>query len=281
MVWWAYQWQNSSLTSDAEFTMTPPALTQAAQLLWNHWQNSTRLAVLPEACRPKSRVEGYAIQAQLVALSGQATLGWKIAATTLSGQRHINVAGPIAGRLLQDKVLPNGSAVPLGNNHMRVIKAELVFRFAEDLPPCSMPYTELEVMAAIDAVLPGIEVPDSRYEDFCVVGDAQLIAENACAAWFVLGEATPVNWRALDFKTHVVKAFRNEVLAGEGTGALVLGDPKTALVWIANELSSVGEGLRAGDIVTTGTVVRPVKVEPGDEVRCDFGVLGTVSVRIV
>ena len=79
----------------------------------------------------------------------------------------------------------------------------------------------------------------------------------------------------------MVKAFRNEVLAGEGTGALVLGDPKTALVWIANELSSVGEGLRAGDIVTTGTVVTPVKVEPGDEVRCDFGVLGTVSVRIV
>src|SRR5487761_2678144 len=87
MVWWAYQWQNSSLTSDAEFTMTPQALTQAAQLLWNHWQHSTRLAALPEVCRPKSRVEGYAIQAQLAALSGQATLGWKIAATTLSGQR--------------------------------------------------------------------------------------------------------------------------------------------------------------------------------------------------
>jgi 2-keto-4-pentenoate hydratase len=261
--------------------MTPQALNQAASLLWNHWQHTTRLTALPEAYRPKSRMEGYAIQAQLAALSGQATLGWKIAATTLSGQRHINVPGPIAGRLLKDKVLSDGAAVPLGDNHMRVVEAELVFRFGHDLPPRVTPYTELEVMAAIDAVLPGIEIPDSRYEDFCVVGDAQLIAENACAAWFVLGEAADVDWRSIDFKTHAVQAFRNGVLAGEGTGALVLGDPKIALLWIANELSSVGEGLRAGDIVTTGTVVTPVKVEPGDHVRCDFGLLGELSARIV
>ncbi|MDE2342997.1 MAG: fumarylacetoacetate hydrolase family protein [Betaproteobacteria bacterium] len=261
--------------------MTPQAIQQAAQTLWTLWENTGRISALPEECRPHGRAEGYAIQAALAAESGQAVLGWKIAATTVSGQRHINVNGPIAGRLLQNKVLPPGASIPLGDNHMRVAEAELVFRFGRDLPSKPEPYGLDEVMAAVDAVLPGIEVPDSRYEDFCVVGDAQLIAENACAAWFVLGNEPFVNWRGLDLVNHPVEAYRNGVLAGEGTGAMVLGDPKTALVWIANELAALGLGLRSGDIVTTGTVVTPVRVEPGDVVHCDFGVLGTLDARIV
>ncbi len=261
--------------------MTPQASHRAAQLLWEHWQHTTRFAALPEDCRPRNRAEGYAIQAAMAALSGQPVIGWKIAATTLSGQKHINVDGPIAGRLLRQKVLAPGAAIPLGDNHMRVAEAELVFRFATDLPSRDKPYDEAEVMAAIDAVLPGIEVPDSRYEDFCVVGDAQLIAENACAAWFVLGEEALTDWHRLDLGSHPVRAYRNGKLAGEGTGAMVLGDPKIALVWIANELSALGLGLKAGDIVTTGTVVVPVRVEPGDAIHCDFGELGKLDARFV
>ncbi len=261
--------------------MTPQASQRAAQLLWEHWQQTTRMQALPEDCRPLSRTEGYAIQAYLAACSGHPVVGWKIAATTLSGQKHINVAGPIAGRLLQHKVLAPGAAIPLGDNHMRVAEAELVFRFARTLPARAAPYAEAEVMAAIDAVLPGIEVPDSRFEDFCVVGEAQLIAENACAAWFVLGEEALTQGHHLDLKSHAVRVYRNGTRAGEGTGAMVLGDPKIALVWIANELSALGLGLQAGDIVTTGTVVTPVRVEPGDAIRCDFGVLGELHARFI
>ncbi|MDE1942725.1 MAG: fumarylacetoacetate hydrolase family protein [Betaproteobacteria bacterium] len=261
--------------------MTPQAIQLAARMLWKLWENTGRIPALPEECRPLERSEGYAIQAALADESGQAVIGWKIAATTESGQRHINVNGPIAGRLLQNKVLPPGASIPLGDNHMRVAEAELVFRFGRNLPAKKSPYGLDEVMAAVDAVLPGIEVPDSRYENFCVVGDAQLIAENACAAWFILGTEPSVNWRELDLVSHPVRAYRNGVLAGEGTGAMVLGDPKTALVWIANELSALGLGLRSGDIVTTGTVVTPVRVEPGDAIHCDFGVLGTLGARIV
>ena len=260
--------------------MTPHAIHQAAQLLWQHWQHTSRVTQLPESCRPHTREEGYAIQEELAAISNQPVLGWKIAATTVSGQRHINVAGPIAGRLLQEKVLTPGAIIPLGNNHMRVAEAELVFRFAQDLPPRRKPYDVEEVMVAVDAVLPGIEVPDSRFEDFCIVGEAQLIAENACAAWFVLGESANTTWRSLNLVDHAVTAYRNGHLAGEGTGAMVLGDPKMALVWIANELSVLGHGLRAGEIVTTGTIVMPVRIEPGDRVDCDFGVLGRLHVQI-
>jgi 2-keto-4-pentenoate hydratase len=56
----------------------------------------------------------------------------------------------------------------------------------------------------------------------------------------------------------------------------VLGDPRQALTWIANELRTYGDGLRAGDIVITGTCVKPVALTPGDVVRMDFGALGAV-----
>lgn len=261
--------------------MTPRAIQQAAQLLWSHWQHTTRISTLPADCRPHTRKDGYAIQAELAACSGHGIMGWKIAATTESGQRHINVNGPIAGRLLRGKVLGSGADISLGDNHMRVAEAELVFRMAHDLPPRPAPYGQDEVMAAVGAILPGIEVPDSRFEDFCSVGDAQLIAENACAAWFVLGRELALDWRALDLASYPVRLYRNGVLAGEGTGAMVLGDPKIALAWIANELAALGIGLRAGDIVTTGTVVTPVKVAPGDFIHGDFGVLGALDARII
>jgi 2-keto-4-pentenoate hydratase len=66
----------------------------AAAILWQHWQQSTRLDELPAQCRPGSRAEGYAIQAEVAKLSGQSIVGWKIAATSTAGQQHIRVDGP-------------------------------------------------------------------------------------------------------------------------------------------------------------------------------------------
>jgi 2-keto-4-pentenoate hydratase len=76
-----------------------------------------------------------------------------------------------------------------------------------------------------------------------------------------------------------VNGYRNGELASQGSGANVLGDPCIALTWIVNELSQFGDGLLAGQIVTTGTCIPPIPVLPGDQVRMDFGVLGSVGAR--
>jgi len=65
----------------------------------------------------------------------------------------------------------------------------------------------------------------------------------------------------------------------ESSGAQVLGDPRVALTWLANELSELGVTLAAGQVVTTGTCLTPLPVAPGDHVRGDFGELGSVSLR--
>jgi 2-keto-4-pentenoate hydratase len=151
-------------------TLAADRCAEAAGLLWSNWLATTRIAALPEACRPRDRSDGYAVAAALAERSGQAVVGWKIAATSEAGQKHINVDGPLAGRILAGRLLRPGDPVPLGDNIMRVAEAEFAFRFADALPPRSAAYTCDEVMAAVGALLLSMEIPDSRYQDFTAVG---------------------------------------------------------------------------------------------------------------
>lgn len=253
----------------------------AARLLWKLWQQGRVFDALPEACRPRSRAEGYAIQARLPQVAGRATVGWKIAATSLAGQAHIKVGGPLAGRLLEGQVAGPGARLSLAGNRMRVAEPEFSFRFGAALPPRALPYGLDEVLAAVAAVHPSIEVPDSRYADFTVAGEAQLLADDACAGQWVLGESAGSDWRALDLARHGVhgrvRRADGTVRQREGVGANVLGDPRAALCWLVNELSGLGLGLRAGEVVSTGTCMVPLEVAPGDAVEADFGVLGRVA----
>ena len=116
--------------------------------------------------RPATRADGYAVQATLEARSAAPLYGWKIAATSKAGQAHIAVDGPLAGRLLRERVVENGGTLPFGANHMRVAEAEFAFRMERDLAPRATAYTVAEVLAAVDSLHPAIEIPDSRFNDF-------------------------------------------------------------------------------------------------------------------
>lgn len=260
--------------------MNHTAANQAARILWQHWSDGTRIDTLPAECRPKDRLEGYAVQAALARLCGQRAFGWKIAATSSAGQEHIGVDGPLAGRLFSGRVFQSGAEIVLGSNVMRVAEAEFAFRMETSLPPRDVPYGVDEVMRAVGALHCAIEIPDSRYRNFARAGAAQLIADNACACWFVLGAQAAIDWRGIDLAEHRVVARRNGTAVREGKGANVLGDPRLALAWIANELCRYGNGLEAGEFITTGTCVIPVEIAAGDDVVADFGGLGQVRASI-
>ena len=97
----------------------------------------------------------------------------------------------------------------------------------------------------------------------------------------VLGPAVDRPWRDLDLSSHAVKGLLNGAVKAEGTGKAVLGDPRKALTWFVNEASTYCGGVKAGQFVTTGTCIVPMAVAPGDAVTVDYGVLGTISCRIV
>ncbi|RWK02921.1 MAG: hydratase [Mesorhizobium sp.] len=260
--------------------LDPEKARAASRLLVCHWDNGTRFDAIPEALRPQTRAEGYAVQAHVMDRSAAPLFGWKIAATSLAGQRHINVDGPMAGRLLAERAVEVGGAVSLATSRMRVAEIEFAFRFGREISPRAEPYEIAEVMDAVATVHPAIEIPDSRYDDFCAVGAPQLIADNACANLFVIGEAVEDDWRNVDLAKHLVAAFVAGKSGHDGTGA-VLGDPRIALQWIVNELSGLGIALQPGQVVITGTCVTPISVEPGDEVTGNLGRFGRVSVRFV
>lgn len=252
---------------------------EAAKLIWRNWSNHSRIDSLPEACRPVNAAEGYVAQEALVKVTGWEPVGWKIAATSTAGQKHIGVDEPLAGRLLAGKLYRAGAVLPATHLHMAVIEAEFVFRLGADLPARARDYAPEDVVAATAALHVGLEVPDSRFEDFTIVGAPQLIADNACTEFFVLGDAAPESWRDLDLAAHTAHLNINGKKVADGIGANVLGDPLIALAWLANDRIAQGGALRAGEIVTTGTCILPVSIAPGDDVLADFGTLGTIGVR--
>jgi 2-keto-4-pentenoate hydratase len=249
----------------------------AAKTLHDHWQAGTKLGDLDPSQRPRDRAEGHAIQAAMERHFAGAPFGWKIAATSEAGQKHINVGGPLAGRIFAEQVIGDGGTASMAGNEMRVGEPEFAFRMGRNLPPRAAPYPVAEVLAAVDTLHPAIELPDSRFADFVAAGEAQLIADNACAHLFVLGEPTRADWRAVDLvEQRPVVTLRGQRFVGHGRN--VLGDPRVALAWLANELRSLGVMLKAGEVVTTGTCHSPLPIASGDRFAADFGIFGKVAV---
>ena len=132
-------------------------IAAASRTISGHWRAGTKLAALEASQRPHARKDGYAIQAELEK-SGK-LFGWKIAATSEAGQKHINVPGPQAGRIMADTVIADGGTASMHGNEMRVAEPEFCFRMARDLPPRSSPYSVAEVLDAVGTLHPAIEIP--------------------------------------------------------------------------------------------------------------------------
>ncbi|MFT5174640.1 MAG: 2-keto-4-pentenoate hydratase [Gammaproteobacteria bacterium] len=253
---------------------------QAATLIARCWRDGDKCADLPCAVRPRSLAEGYQVQAQLPAVMGDTVVGYKLAATAEAGQRHIGVDAPVIGQLLATRIADDGATLAMQGNRMLVAECEIVFKLAHDLPPRDTPYSRDEVMAAVASLHPALEIPDSRFEDFANAGAAQLAADNACTHWLVVGSATNAQWREADLAEHATSLHINGTVVSRGRGADVLGDPRTALTWLANQFAILGDGLRAGQMVTTGCTGQPTAIVSGDQIIADLGEFGRVSARI-
>ena len=254
----------------------------AAQQLLSAWQAQHQIEAINPTVRPHTRGEGYAVQQALFEATGDKAIGWKIAATSTAGQAHIGVSGPLAGRLLASRCLADGATVSMLGNVMHVIEAEFAFRMGADvLAVGDAPLTVQQVMAQVAELHLAIEIPNSRYQDFVTAGEAQLIADFACASHMVLGSAVTTDWRKVDLAAQAVQVSRGGEVVAQGKGANALGDPRVALTWLANELLSHGMCLRQGEVVITGTCVVPVPVEEGQHLAAQFPGLGEVSVAIV
>lgn len=255
--------------------MKPQSARFAADLLAGAWHTGMTLPQLPPECRPRTAAEGYRIQDLLAQELDFEVAGWKIGGTSAAARKILKARGPFAGRVFAGRVFPSGVSLPPLVYRMRGLEGEFVFRLRRDLPPRKRAYSAAEAADAVGAMMPGIEIIDSRYTDWLKVNVPSIVADQGANGALVLG--APVrNWRRLDLARQAVRMVVNGRTVGAGTGADCLGGPLKALAWLAN-LMRRRRGLAAGQIVSTGTCTGLHFAAPGDRIRADFGRLGAVE----
>jgi 2-keto-4-pentenoate hydratase len=252
-------------------------MTDLAKRLWQA-RHSGGVVHLDDVVPPKSSQEAYAIQHEIAALCGEPARGFKVGSTSLEAQRLLGTNEPGSGLLLAPYVFENPARISIAPAHTPAVEGEFAFKLGRDLPPRTAPYASNEIADAVDAVAGAIEVVGTRFSGGLAGKGRWLVTADCGANIAFVGGPWRHDWRRLDLKTHPVAMTINGALRGTGTGARALGDPMNVLLWLANQQSAAGRGLKSGEIVSTGTCTGLDPARPGDRVQADFGELGTVEI---
>lgn len=254
---------------------------RATELIAAHAARQPFVPFTGEAALP-SLTAAYGVQRHyiktLAAQLGTTIAGYKIGLTSPRMQAMCGIDSPIAGRVLATRLLADGVVLRRGDYGRLGIEFEIGVRLGADLPASAAPHGYDSVAAAVAAVAPAVEVVDDRAANYQGLDMRSLIADNSWNAGVILG-AWQCPWPELADLAGVV--WRNGEECDRGHGRDVLGHPFHALTWLANHLAESGEGLRAGDVVATGSIV-PTRFPAAPETyRYGLAGLGEISFSVV
>jgi 2-keto-4-pentenoate hydratase len=222
--------------------------------------------------------DAYAIQTINIErriAAGERVIGRKVGLTSKPMQELLGVDEPDFGVLTDAMLVEDGDVIPLSRLVQPRMEAELAFVMSRDLAGPGI--SAAVALDAIAGVLPAVEVVDSRVADW-KIKLVDTVADNASSGLFVIGgRMRPV--AELDLRLLGVAVSRNGELLDTGAGAAILGNPARCVAWLANKLGSLGDGIKAGDIVLPGAVHKMVPAQPGDVFRAEYAHLGAVTVR--
>lgn len=263
--------------------MDAGALSRLADTLCDARLSASPLPDIADADSPQTVTDGYAAQAALheryCAATGGNLSGWKVGATTTDMQAYLGVDGPAYGRILSTNMHETGAALAAAGFCNPGIECEIALRIGADAEDRT--YDRETIGDIIDTVIPAIELVENRYGDFLARGTPTLIADDFFHKACVLGAPVP-DWRGIDLATVAGRTLIAGDEKGNGLGADVMGHPLEAVVWLANKLAEHGGGLKAGQIVLTGSVAPVIWIEnPTAEARIELDGLGSVSLSIV
>jgi 2-oxo-hept-3-ene-1,7-dioate hydratase len=265
--------------------MLPAAVvTELAQKLYWARKDRVQLRHFSKDYPQMTIEDGYAIQrawVQLELADGHIIKGRKIGLTSRAMQQASQITEPDYAPLMDDMFFESGAEVPIERFIAPRVEVELAFVLNKPLRGPSV--TLVDVLEATAYVTPALEIIDARIEQFDRDTNAprkvfDTIADFAANAGVVPG-GRQVPPDGLDLRWVGALLYKNAVIEETGLAAGVLDHPATAVAWLANKIARYDEGLRAGDIVLSGSFTRPTTAKQGDALRADFGPLGTISVR--
>ncbi len=257
--------------------LTPSAV--ARQLFEEHGAGTRFHTLAPEA-GVSDLASAYAVQRELVELlrpANGATAGYKIGLTSARMQKMCNIDQPIAGVVLARRLARSGVTLNARNYGRLGVEFEVGVRLGRDLSPAGAPYDAQTVGRAVDGVCAAVEVVDDRNADYKSLDVLSLIADNSWNAGAILDEFH-ASWPDLAAAKGVLRIDGKEIDSGHGRD--VLGHPFVPLAWLANRLAAEGAGLKAGDIVLTGSLVTTKFPKESGSYRYELAGIGAVDFSV-
>lgn len=262
--------------------MTPDQITTAAEMLLKAERTGKQCGLLSLIYPDMTLDDAYAVQAAFVArkqAEGRRVIGWKIGLTSRAMQQALNITTPDSGVLLDDMLFEDGAIVPPGRFIQPRIEAEIAFGMKAPLRGEGV--TRAEVLAATDWVAPSLEILDTRIlRADPATGRARIItdtvSDNAANAGIVLGRQRHAV-DAVDLRWVGTIVTRDGVVEETGLGAGVLNDPVRGILWLVHRLARYGQGIEAGQVLLSGSFIRPIEAPLGSHFHADFGAFGAVS----
>lgn len=263
--------------------MTPQEHAQAAADLLAAEESGQQIDLLTKRHPGMGMDDAYAIQNAIYRAKldqGRSVVGWKIGLTSKAMQYALNIDIPDSGILFDDMVFENGAQVPKGRFIQPRVEAEIAFVMKSPIGGAGV--TRDDVIAATDYVAPSLEILDTRIlrvdpETKATRTVYDTISDNAANAGVVLGsERHAVD--AFDLRWTGAITFRNGEVEETGLGAGVLNDPVESVVWLARRMAQYGQSFEPGQIILSGSFIRPVECPPGAQIHADFGPFGSVGV---
>jgi len=247
----------------------------AADLLYTAELERAPMAPLTEAFPAIDAVDAYEIQLLNITRkldAGAVIHGHKVGLSSEAMQRMMGVDEPDYGHLLDDMALRQDVPVEIARYCYPRVEVEVGFVLGKDLP--GEDCTEEDVLEATERVVPSLELIDSRIRDW-KIKLADTIADNASSAGYVIGEG--VSPAGLDLKNIDATLTRDGEFVVSGRSDAVLGNPVTAVAWLARKVASFGVRLNAGHVILPGSCTRAIDVAAGQTFTAEFTGLGSVS----
>ncbi|MGZ5872147.1 MAG: 2-keto-4-pentenoate hydratase [Bradyrhizobium sp.] len=260
--------------------MEDTAARRAAEKLLAEHKANQRFRSLGPTDAPATIPDAYDIQDKYVTLlRGEHgdTVGYKVGLTSATMQAFCGIDHPIAGVVLAKRVHRSGATVRRSDFGRLGLEFEIAVRLKSDVPVTSMPFTVKTIAPHIDGVCAAIELVDDRSADYANLDVLSLVADNSWNGGIVLSEFA-TTWP--DLEGVLGRATRDRVAIGEGHGRDILGHPFNSVAWLATQLASRGVGLKAGQVVMTGSVMKTVFPTEDASYRFDLEPIGLVEVKV-
>ena len=224
-----------------------------------------------------STEEAYAIQSAVferLCADRDAIVGHKLGLVSEAKQEQLGIPEPIFCHVAPETVLEN-EPVPTEEMIAPRIEAEIGLVLGEDVPPEA---TAPDVLAATRAVVPVVEILESRYQGWGIPSAQDVIADLTSAGKVIVGE-TMREVTDVDLAMESVVVSVNGEIEATGVGADIMGNPARPVAWLAGRLADFDDQLRAGELIMTGGINAAIDVEPGDVYNVRFGSIGSIEVR--